>query len=299
MAITEHKRFTGYPAVFSGITISDVQSVSPAPGVQKMVLTPDGSIQPAVAVEIARDPRIGLTCFNLGHLTTIPMRSCLRMSSALIQFQARATGGAFAGNGSHVTLVGTIGDLYVESIRAQQDEQSGALLTLQYVPLYDGTNPILACNVGQSLTGTPQIQYTYRLGPTVIDGTQIRGVQSAQFTTGINYSTKRGDGDKFARIGSIQALAETLEIGFDNLELINTIGFGAKAISSGVTQYFIRNDSGPADANHFSITINAGLLEITDASQSGNEDAGPRLMVTAARDNAAAVSYTVGTALPA
>lgn len=298
MAITDHKRFTGYPCVFGSLTIPDIVSVSPTPGVQKMVLTPDGAVQPGFAAVVAQDATIGLTCLNFGHLLTIPLRSCLRVSTSLIQFQARQTGGTFAGGGGHVSLAGTIGDLYCESLQAQQDDQSGAAMALRFVPLFDGTNPLMSCLVNQNLVGNPRYQFVYKLGPTVVDGVQLRGVQSANYSTGINYSAKRGDGEIYPRIGSIVGLAETLEIGFDNLELINTIGFGAKAISSGVTQYFRRIGSAPSDNEHFSVTIHAGMLEITDASQSGQEDAGPRLMVTAARDNAAAVSYSTTAQIP-
>lgn len=300
MAINEHKRFTGYPAIFGATTIPDVVSVSPSAGVQKMVLTPDGAAQPAFAAVVAQDLRVSLVAVNIGAiLTAFPLRSITRIDAASkIQYQARESGGVFATGSSHVVLSATLGDIYIESIRAQQDETSAAGLTLVFQPLFDGTNAPLVSLSGQALSGTPRILAAYKLGPTVFEGTVLKGVQSAQYNTRIQYSPKRGDGGIYAEQGSGITIADTLEVGFDNLELMTTVGFGTMPISAGITQYFRRVGSAPTDAHHIAITFHAGLYEISDASQSGTDDATGRLMVTGARDNAVAASVTIGTTLP-
>jgi hypothetical protein len=66
MTIGAHKRYTSYPAKFDSLVVPDVVSVTPSAQIQKMVLTPAGSIHPALAEEVSQDPSVSLTVLDSG-----------------------------------------------------------------------------------------------------------------------------------------------------------------------------------------------------------------------------------------
>jgi len=300
MAVTEHLRFTTYPAKFDNTVIPDVVSVSPSAAVQKMVLTPGGSISPALVAEVSQDPSAGLTVLDLKSMLALcGFQSALYVSTAgLIQFQQRALGGIFQGNGYHVRMTSPAGLLYMESSRAQQDEQSAAAVAMKYQALGTTSTRPFTVATGQNLLGTPSIARAYKMGPVVFEGSQLGGVQSSQVSSGLGCQTKRGDGRTWAITGSLTKAGPTAEIGLDNLELAGTVGFGTMAISAGTSIYFKQVGYADNASAHIKFTFNEGMYEISEMPASGEGDASAKLMITGARDQAAIVTVAVDVALP-
>lgn len=285
MAVTDFERYSIYPAVFDALTIPDVVNVTPSTAIQKMIVTPGGALDPGKIALVSLDPVATLSAVGLGVvLTAVSPTAGLAISSlAKIQFQARADGGAFQSGSSHVTISSVKGMLIPESIQAQQDDQNPALIQLKYYGLKSGSNPPMQINLAQPLGGSPAVAAVYKLGPVVIDGVILGGVQRSQVNFGLMYQTKRANGDTAPSIGSIMKRAATGEITADNLSLAYAAGFGLIVCASGITLYFLRSDALPTDNVHLAVTFPAAsTYELAEVPGQGDQDAETRLMITAA-----------------
>src|SRR3990167_6805010 len=285
MAITDFERFSIYPAIFDALTIPDVVNVTPSAAIQKMVVTPGGALDPGLIALVSLDPVATLSAVGLGAvLTGVSPTVGLAVSTlAKIQLQARADGGAFQSGSNHVTMSSTKGMLIPESIQAQQDDQNPALIQLKYYGLKSGSNPPMQINVAQALSGSPAVAAAYKLGPVVIDGVILGGVQRSQLNFGLTYQTKRANGDTAPSVGSITKRAATGEITAGNFSLANAGGFGLTACVVGITAFFLRSDQLPASSTHLAVTSPAGsTYELAEVPGQGDQDAETRLMITAA-----------------
>lgn len=285
MAVTDFERFSIYPAIFDALTIPDVVNVTPSAAIQKMVVTPGGALDPGKIALVSLDPVVTLSAVGLGAVLTAvsPTLGLAINSLAKIQFQARADGGAFQSGSNHVTISSPKGMLIPESIQAQQDDQSPALIQLKYYGLKSGSNPPMQVNVGQALGGVPAVGAVSKLGPVVIDGVILGGVQRSQVNFGLTYQTKRANGDTAPSVGSIMKRAATGEITADNMSLANAADFDLVVCASGITLYFLRADQLPGSAVHLAVTFPAGsTYELAEVPGQGDQDAETRLMITAA-----------------
>lgn len=300
MTIGAHKRYTTYPAKFDNLVLPDIVSVAPSAAIQKALLTPGGALSPALVAEVQQDPVVSLTVMDLKTiLAQCGFQSALAISSAaVIQYQQRALGGTFAGNGNHVRLTAPAGLLYLDSVRATQDEASAAAVNCRFQSLGNTTTRPFTVAIGQNLLGTPSIPRAYKLGPVVFEGDVLGGVQSSSVQSGLTCATKRGDGRTWAVTGSITKAAPSAEVMLDTLDLADDVGFGSAAISSGISIYFQQIGAAAGDLAHIRFTFNAGLYEISEMPASGEGDASAKLTVTGARDGAALVTVTSDVALP-
>lgn len=300
MALTAHQRFVGYPAIFGALTIPDVQNVSPSSGVQKLTAMASGSVDPSIVAEIYRESNCSLTAVNLGAiLAAVDLVNGLYVeATSQIQYRARAVGGTFQGGANHISLTSSLSFLHVEGISARQGDTNAVGLTLKHIPLYDGVNAPYVVNLNQPLVGTPSIGAVYKLGPVVLEGTKLRGVQSSQFQTGITFQTKGGDGALAPSVGSITKRQGTMNVDCDNIELTWNIGLGSTPIQNGITMYLQKVGVAPNVAQHVALTITGGLYEVTEVPAGGEQDANCRLVVTGAVDQAIAYTVALGVTLP-
>lgn len=283
MSLTAIERFSTFPAIFDAVTLTDVVNVTPSAEIKKIVATPGGSLDPGKIAGIARDPVVALSCLNLAQLANIsPILGLACSSSVKIQFQQRADGGAFQSGSNHVTMTSAKGMLLPESIQAQQDDQSPALLQLKYYGLKSGSTPAMAINLSQALTGTPAVAKIFKLGPVVIDGVILGGVQRSQVNFGLQYTTKRANGDTDPSVGSIVKRSATAEISAANISLANAADFDLIACATSIVVYFLDANELPASNAHIAITFPAGsTYELADVPAQGEQDAETRLMITA------------------
>lgn len=289
MAVGDHELFGIYPAIFDALIIAHLTSVAPAPGVQKMIVTAGGLVDPSVIAEVAREPVISITGHNLGALlTAISPTTGLSVSSAWkCQYQHKADGGTFTGAGANVLLSGTKGKLVIDSIAAQQDQQDPAECLMKFYALWNGStvdgdgNPLpISVSSAQNLTGSPAVGAIYKLGKVSVEGTVLGGVQSAKATFGIVYQVTRGDGEKAARVGTIDKRGPMLECDVHNLALVAALGHGFKTATSGMVIYFRRIGFADGSANHLSVTLGAGAYETTPNGTSKEGKAVTKLMLT-------------------
>lgn len=286
MALNSHLRFGSYPAIFDALTVNHIRNVQPSLNMTRSIIYPGGSVDPAIIAEAFEDPSVRISTGDLGVvLAAVSLLNGLAIeTTGEIQYQQRADGSTFQGNGFHLTLNSTRGFLVVERISASQDAPTGAELSLMYWALREGSNAPFVVNASQNLTGSPGAAALYKIGPVVFEGTTLRGVQSVSLDTGIKYETKRDSGEVAADVGSIVQRAPRMEISGTNAELAASVGFGAAtATSAGIVIYFRKVDSAADSGEHIAISLGEGSQYALEEIPCDNEkDADVKLVVTGA-----------------
>jgi hypothetical protein len=283
-ALTENSVFGSCPAFFDSLTIADTTDVRPSSNVQKIVATPGGSVDPSLIAEVMREPAVDVSALNIRNvLAGVSITDGLKIATlAKMQYQLRDDGGTFQGAGTHVTLTTAKGFLAVDSINAKQDDQDGAKIAMKFWALATGSNPPLIVNIGQNIAGTPLVDALFKLGPVTFEGAALGGVQSVMIKPGIEYKPFRAGGQVYATEGFIRKRRPTIEIETTNVAILNSIGMGLVAISSGTTIGLLSMGHDLADAVHVLIGMSAGTYEITDAGVSGEGDAMAKITITGA-----------------
>lgn len=303
MAVADTELFGIYPAVFGGLTLTHVTNVEPAHEVQKMVARAGGATDPGKVVEISREPTVSLTGHNLGAiLTAVSATLGLPVTTSWkAQYQHKADGGTFTGNGANVTLSGTKGMLLIDSVSAQQDEKDPLGVMLKFYALWDGStvdgngDPLpISVATGQNLSGSPAVGAIYKLGKVVVEGTALGGLQSAKATFGVGYSVTRAGGEKAARIGTIDKRDPVLEAEAHNLAIVAALGHGGSQASSGMTIYFRQIGYADGATQHVSVSLGAGLYEVTPMGTDAEGKAKSKITLT----GTGTVSIGIGVAIP-
>lgn len=265
MSLGTTELFSPYASVFGALVIQDTIDTDPNPQVNAIEAMAAGALDRTAQGVANIDPRVSVTCLNLGHLSTVPPSLGLLIeSTSKIQYQKRADGGTFSGSGD-VTLVASKGMLIPESISAQQDQAEAALLSFLFYPWWNGTdvdadnNPAPLRYVEQALQSSPAIGAMYKLGPCTIAGTSIGGLQSARVQFGLNYKMTRAAGEDAARVGAIYSRRPTFNIEPKNLTVLNTVKL-RQVNSVAVVQYFRKLNVSPLGAFHVSLSATGSLM---------------------------------------
>lgn len=280
-----------YPSkVVSGMTtlyINGLDQVDPQPGIEVLEAMIGGSVDPQIIATAFAEPKVKITARDIGTiLAGISITNGFSVTtSATFQFQKRLNGGVYTTGSNHISLTATGGLLYAEEFGAKQDDKEGADISLQFCPVFDGTNLPLVVNTAVALAGTPSVAALFALGPVIFEGAQIVGVQSVRVKTGIEVRFKRADGELFARNVSIVKRKPTIEIELLNHALAATLTLGGTyPITDGITAYLQKAIPGGgrvdyATSEHISVTAAAGSYKLESMSGSKGEDAMLKLTV--------------------
>ena len=297
--------FEIYPAILDAVTLNQLDSVEPSPGVEELIAMAGGAIDPQVIAMAFAEPTLKISSRDLASVLAgvSPATGLAVSSQAKFQYERRLSGGIYQGDGNHVTLTSTLGQAWIEEFGCDQDAKEGADVSLSYAALYDGTNLPLVVNTGANLSGTPAANAVHALGPVVLEGAQLPGVTKVRVKTGNQYRVKRADGDLFARVGSIVKRGFTIEIECLNLTALATLGAFKYALSSGITCYFQKAVPGGGrvaygTSQHISVNVTAGTYTIAGISGSKGEDALTRITVMAAGSTSVAISTTAAIVIP-
>jgi hypothetical protein len=213
-------RWQLYPARVGEVVIAQIGLGSLSPNAEKAEIIPAGMLDRAFVGTAFAEPSVRfrtgsfLSLFGGGgkeikidvgyaHTTTDP--------TAYMQVQRRVDGGTLGviTDVEHRQFVSTKGFVCVDSVVAEQDSKTGAIIELLYYALSpDGiTNP-LSFPAASALNGTPAFDSIHFLGPVWIGDpagspNKLKSVQKVEVRPGIKYQVKRDGGEPFAVIGSI------------------------------------------------------------------------------------------------
>ena len=249
-------RFGLYPCTFNNaLHFTQLGTARGNPGVQLHETFPAGSVYRKSAITAFADPRFTISTEDVltpfGTPTVSPVAGYACSAASVFRYQQRTDGATFAGSGNHVLATCAKGFLAPSSLTAQQD--GAAMCDFAFWPLFDGSNLPIVYADDQNLAQTPAWNSTYFLGPAYLDdaGTplQLPTLVDLRIDFGIDFRTKRADGDLFARVGYIYRVAPVVTLTFDKTSMLDS---GAAKGDLGVVfgEYF-----GPGATNPGAISL--------------------------------------------
>lgn len=283
-------RFSGFSAsvVSSGPTTTNftqLRSVGIDPATALSEHLPAGALDRSAAVMSHADPTVRVVTADLSKVFGIvSLTAGLNCTGGgTFRWQKRADQSTWATGTSHETHTSSKGFLYVDSLSAVQDDVNGAAASLVYVPLYDGSTKPLVANSGVDFAAAPAPAFNsvYFMGPVYYDGGQLEGVSSWSYGNALNFSTFRGDGDTYRRIGSIVSRTPLVSITGRNLTwLSDTLGtIHAYNGNETLDLYLAKGAAGTpgretyGSSAHIKISISASTIVPQSISVSDNDDA--------------------------
>lgn len=267
-----------YDAILGAVNLKQVRNTSFAPNVEIIRDRAGASTAAAFIGVLSANPQVTFTTGDVaGVIGGIPVGTGLWVPSGTITvpFAERAVGGTFSGTLSHMALSAVRGLVAATTFSASHNDQAGATAeVLCQLLSSDGITQPVSVAVNQSLAAST-FNALYRMGPVVVNSTQLTSVTQFSVTTGLQIEPESYDGEPFARNAYLMTeIDPTISITFKDFDTLATYGPLFASLTSAVA-YFRKNADGGvtvADitAEHCSFTAGAGLSvnqEATAAAQ--------------------------------
>lgn len=273
-------RHSIYSATVNGTSWTQINSQGIRPNSSKEVIIPGGGLDAGAVVLNSSDPSVVVSSNDFTTIFgAISISAGLNCSSgATFRFQKRADGSTFTGGSNNVTLSSTQGFAKINSISADQDRP--ASVEVEYKPTYDSSTLPLVVNTSVSFSATPAFVSVFYLGPVYVNSSQVEGVTSVRVDPGVMFDVFRGDGDLYAKIGSVVARRPSISITFRPMEYVSS-GLGNVFLSApagAVACYFLKGAHGSSarvasgSSVHAKVGIPSGGWNPDDITVSGEAD---------------------------
>jgi hypothetical protein len=274
------ERYGIYPAVLDGVTLNNLDSCNVSADVQTLVRRAGGDVPTTASALIGASNSVSLSSRDIHEILTnagptLSAGGLAVSTSGVFQYRQKGQTGS-----NHVTITSLGGFLYVTDFGAEQGSAEGADINMVYRALSVSGNAPLSINAAASITGTPAVNSSFKLGPVSVKGANIN-VQGWRLRTGMTYIAKPHSGLIHADRGTIDEEAYTIEIDTDDASLASTLSLGESSqITSGLTCYLRRIGVADAVASHIKVTASSGTYVAESLGGSGSGDATIRITVT-------------------
>lgn len=287
-------RYSLFPCEFyyagpTTLHLGQIMSVGVRPDSKKSVIVPAGMIDPQAVILAHADPRVVITTDDLlTALTPVSITAGLACpTGALLQYQKRSDGGTFAGGATNTLLTSKKGFLYPKSLSADQDDEKGCVLELEFAAQWDGSTsgtpalpvPPLVIAVNAALTGAADFNSRYYMGPVYANAVLQDGVAGWKIDFGIEYKTRRFNGDVWPQVGSIVKRTPRLSYRIMKTDLMSVVGSLFNAAAPGAIALYARAGSSgaarvsDATAGHVKITAATSAWAAEEWEVEGEDDA--------------------------
>jgi hypothetical protein len=320
--MSDKKRFSGFPARFGDILVRDLFGARLVSASNKTVPIPCGALDPSAVINSHADPMImaetrgfddlfaGSNVVSLTAGYAANTSAGTPTAATLFQLQERADGATFTSGSTHAVGTNNKGFLSVAEISAAQDDTDGAKIALEYYALSaDGLTVPISWNGASALTSSPLFDEQWYLGPVYVGDvsgspTLVSNVQNVRIRPGVNYRPKRGDGNPFAIVGSIESRTPEIRISILDLDDFYTVLggflFGKDIVSIRVNCFFVKGIHGGSryaynTNNHYRVTATTGDITPDQISFQGTDDGLMELVVRPT----GTLTLTANTAIPA
>ena len=277
-------RYSIYSASLGSLNLVQLLDTQIELGAVFSETTPGGAVDRGAVMLSHADPKIMFRTGDLASvLAAVSLTTGLGVTTSEIRCQKRADPGVFASGSNHVTLGITKGFVAPTQIAAQQDDPGGAVISLDFWLLFDGTNNPITYAASQSISSDPAPAFTSKffMGPVYVGATQIEGLQAAIFEPGLAISPKRADGLLYATASPIILRQPVFRLRFDkmtNVASVTSSQLLAGAALGDTLSMFLRkgaaSSSRVADATeeHVEISAAAGHWHVNNARVEGERD---------------------------
>lgn len=293
MAILPHVIY----AAHQGATIVDgVSEFNLDTDVNELIQAANGQVDPQFVALMGQAPKVSWTTSALARALAkigIGGYAIADDDEAVFFLQAMAAGGTRAGTLSHLKLTLNEG---IQVPRTLQGSQGGiATISYEAFATYDGTNDPVVLATSQTLTGSPTVDELFTVGPVVINGAVLDGIQDITIDFGIGELIQAANGQVWPEFAGIMGRQPVITIRTVDSLAIDT--FGLTGTAQGATDSLIHfrklSEGGTrvADnvAEHIKITLDEGRITTRTVSGSQGSPIISELVFTPTFDGTAAI----------
>lgn len=285
------QRFSGFPATFSTsapatVQVDQLMAWDLSTNNTRSIKRPMGSLDPVAHVVARAQPQFGMRTGDVATiLDSISIINGQQFDGpSVFRLQERADGGAFLTGATHPTYRTQNGFAYINSITASQDSPDGAIVELTFLPLWNGTDPIIESVPSEDLASAPSPAFNtcHMFYAPKMNGSFIPGVIDITCNAGLTYQAAPALAGAFDTLGSITAREPTFT--FRALKIDEFNSFISTGGLVGSTFEMLLQKSDPANTNgdgrvalataeHIKISCTAGDVDIQSISVEGTQDA--------------------------
>jgi len=310
---TLHKMVNNPKTTANAVTIDQITTFSPSPGLTRLLRSAGGELDGTFAAVRQVDPRWAFSTTDvatfLAENSSKSLYNGLKIDSDVTYeglrayFKQRAAGGAFTGAGANIMM--TVGDglILVDDISVNGKED--AVLSGRVIPVSpDGSDAPIAIAADEDLpAGDPVVSNVYGMGPVVVNNSEVGYVQSVRLAMNIQ-EIVRGNGasiyNTFAAVGprTPVILVDTLDA--DWLVTLDVLG---SLQATSLTYFYLRKrEAGGAfyadnTSNHIKVLMVSSqhvIMELPD----DNGDLKPQIAIVPVKSGANDIfTVTTGVAI--
>ncbi len=221
---------TCYEAILGAATLRQVISAGFDPNPQVIKPRYNGSIGPSQIILDSAAPTSDLQTADLATLIGLSgfFNSGLNVTSGgiTIPFIKRADGGNYSSGSSHNSVSASSGLVIPTAITAQHGSEQGVTCDLQvHYRSGDGRTIPYAQNNSQALASASFVAQ-YKLGPTLINGTQLTQCLGWSIQTGLSVRAKTFCGNEYPTqlLIEAEAIDPIMTINFEDFDALSTFG---------------------------------------------------------------------------
>ena len=271
------------------VFIDQISQWGLAPDIVEMVLGGDGAVDATFAALQTQDPKLSWSTSKLATVLATIGISGLKIAADVDELGLRAwlqkidEGGTIASGSVHTLLTVKEGIIVPRQLTANNES---AILTMEAIASWDGTNDPIIVTANQALVGTPSVSEFFVVGKVALNGTTINGVQSVTIDFGLQVVALRGDGSQWPTFVFIQARRPSISITTLDTSVLATFGLGGIAQSATDSVIYLRKvaEGGTrvADATpeHISFSVDEGRISTRSIGGSDGPPLAAEILVT-------------------
>lgn len=270
-----------FDAVVGAVNIYQVSDSSYEPNLTVAQHHYSGGVAPQQSDIVSGEPVVSITSGDIVTvLDGVDSVAGLAVSAGTvtIPIKNRAAGGLFASGSNHHTVSATHGLLVPVSITANQDDEDGAKIQLEFhAASSTGLVDPITHNASQS-AGSQTFTAVHDLGPVKVNGTAITGIKSVTVNFGINVNKQRYSGFPFAQLYgmTINEVRPSIEFDFEDVGSLHSFATFT-ALSTTCVVYLRKRTAGglrvaEATEEHIALTLTNGIYTLESAKGSKRDN---------------------------
>jgi hypothetical protein len=293
------------------VLIDQVDSFSVDPAIAEILRGADGAVDPTFVSVGSQAPRLAFSTTALATvlakcgISGLAIAADVDEAGLIAWFQKLQEGGTRATGTVHKKMTVAKGLLLPRRISAQQG--GDAELSMEVLTVHDGTNNPIVLASNQALSGSPSVSELFTVGPVVINGVRLEGIQSVDIDFGIQEIIRSADGGIWPTFVAIRERRPRIRITTDDAAVLNTFGLSGAAQGATDSVVYLRKrlEGGglveDATEEHISFSVAEGMIVCGPLSARHPDIVGAEVILTPTYDGSnaiLAVDVTAAVSLP-
>jgi hypothetical protein len=210
-----------------------------------------------------------------------------------LYLQQLAEGATRTAGSTHMRMRVSEGILVPRAINASQG--GIATMGLELLPTWDGTRDPIVLSTSAALVGTPSVGEAFTVGPAIINGAQIAGVESLTVDPGITVMPLGGDGGVWPTFICIQSRQPSIRVNVIDASVLSTFGIYGTVQGATDSVFYLRKklegstNTADATAEHISFSVAEGMIQVGPLRGSHPGRVGAQLIITPTYDGSDAI----------